>query len=181
MGGGDLFGTNLHAIEDRFAAPHTSLTVDGLQNGSLSLIPGVGEESVGLGKHRRPQKLGIHFKSGAVSKADAAEDAIGIGINLLPLLLRHGRFAIGRNGLGMKVGINLSIVIEEDLHIDNEIPDDREKGKRFNEDRFSQQIFHRGSAGQHHPAIDPHGARAADGTPAGVAEGKGTILLILYL
>jgi hypothetical protein len=70
------------------------------------------------------------------SKADSAEDALDIGIDLFPLGLIHPVFQSRGNRLSVKIGVYFSVMFKKGGHIDDEIPDDREIGERFNLNGF---------------------------------------------
>jgi hypothetical protein len=123
--------------------------------------------------------LRISFESRTDPKTDATKDAVDIGIDLLPFLFIHEVFLVRRNRFSVKKGSYFPVVSEKSRHVDNEVPENREVGKGFDEGRFSQEVFYMGPAGQYYIAIDLHGAGATNGSPAGITEGEGSILLIL--
>lgn len=75
----------------------------------------------------------------------------------------------------MKEWLYLPVGFKKGGPIGNEVSDHRELGTGSNKDRF----LDLGSAGQAHLPIDPHGVRATNRTPTGVAEREGSIMLIL--
>jgi len=123
--------------------------------------------------------LRISFESRTNPKTDAAKDAVDIGIDLLPFLFIHEVFLVRRNRFSVKKRFYCPVVSEKSRHIDNEVPENREVGKRFDEGRFFQEVLYMGPAGQYYVAIDLHGTGTTNSSPAGITEGEGSILLIL--
>ncbi len=132
----------------------------------LSPVSGISEKAISLGQHGRAQELGSPFKGRANSKADSAEDAVDIRVNLLPFMVRHQILGLAGGGVSVEVRFYLSIVLEENGHIDNEVSNHREKRKRLDENRLLQESFNRGAAGQNDFATDAHGTGSADSAPA---------------
>jgi hypothetical protein len=72
-------------------------------------------------------------------------------------------------------------MIKKTRQIDDKVSNQRKRGKGFNQDRFSEEVFDMGSAGQDIFAIDSHTTRTAYGSPTGITERQCSILFILYV
>jgi hypothetical protein len=83
------------------------------------------------------------------------------------------------DGLSLEVRFDFPIVIKKNGQVDDEVSNHWKKREGFNQDRFFQEVFDMGSAGQDIFAIDAHGARATDGSPTGITERERPILFIL--
>jgi len=179
MGGRNLFRTDSHAIKNGLATPHALLGIYRLQNFFIPSVPRVNQKTISLGQHGRPPKFGVLFKSRAGSEADAAEDAVDVGIDLFTLLFFHHIFHLWRDGLSLEVRFNFAIVIKKSGHIDDEVSNHGKEEEGFDESRHSQQVFNMGSAGQDIFAVDPHGTGPTYSSPTGIPKRERLILFIL--
>jgi hypothetical protein len=181
MSGRNLFRTNFHTIKNSLTTPHTLLGIYCIQNVILPPVSWISQKTISLGQHGGPQKFGVFFKRRASSEADAAEDAVDVGIDLLTLHFFHQIFHVWGNGLSLEVRFHFPIMIKKSGQIDDKVSNQRERGEGFNQGRFFQEVFDMGSAGQDIFAIDSHGTRAAYGSPTGITERERSILFILYV
>jgi len=179
MGWGNLFRTDLHAIKNSVAAPHTLLAIYCLQDFFIPSVPWIHKKPKGLRQHGRSQELRICFKCRAGSETDTAEDAVDVGIHLFTFFFLHSIFHFRRDERLLEIRLDSSIVIKKSGHINDEVSNHREEGKGFDQGRFLQQVFNMGSAGKDIFAIDSHCTRSAHGSPARIAKREGPISFIL--
>ncbi len=83
----NLFWTDLYALKDGIATPYPLLTIQIVEDFLNSTIPGISEKAISFCQHSGAQELRIPYESRASSKADSTEDALNVGINLLPFFL----------------------------------------------------------------------------------------------
>jgi hypothetical protein len=76
------------------------------------------------------------FEGRTNAKTDPAKDAVNIRIYFFTFFFFHPVFLVGWDRFPVEIRFYFGIVFEEGRHIDNEVTNHREIGKRFNESRF---------------------------------------------
>lgn len=133
----DVLRANPYTLKNGVAAPHTILAVHPLENLTPPPVPRVNEKTIGLCQYGGAQEFMIPSKSGANGVTNSTEDAVDIWIDLLLRILGHGMFQGGRVGFFVKMEFHFSVVLEKRGEVDRQVSNNREVGKRFDENGFS--------------------------------------------
>ncbi len=172
LGDLDPARTGVGAVEDRPAAPHAVLVGQDLEPLVGALVPGVEDESVGVDDGRRPDVLGLRPERRAGRRARGAQDALGrvvvalaLGRGLEPLALRRRRVVD-------EVRLDALELVEEPVHVDDEVLDHRQAGQRRDGDATPAELLDPQLAGQPVAAVDEHRVGAAHAVGARPAEGQ---------
>src|SRR5690606_29875282 len=162
----------------RAAAPHAVEVVHHRQALGGALVARVEDEAVRVDDGGGPDVAPVRPEHGAGRGAGGAQDALRRGVEELAVLGALEPFGGGRRLLVDEVRQHRLVGVEERLHVDDQVLEDREAGERLYGDPRAQ-VLHQHLAGQAVAAVDQHRVRAADAVGARAPErpAAGTIPL----
>src|SRR5690606_24345782 len=166
---GDAAGARLGAVVGRAAAPHAVEVVHHRQALGGALVARVEDEAVRVDDGGGPDVAPVRPEHGAGRGAGGAQDALRRGVEELAVLGALEPFGGGRRLLVDEVRQHRLVGVEERLHVDDQVLEDREAGERLYGDPRAQ-VLHQHLAGQAVAAVDQHRVRAADAVGARAPE-----------
>src|SRR5680860_620863 len=181
---GDLDATwaGLGAVEGRATTPHTLLVIEDLQTLVGALVAAVEDEPVCADDGLRAEVLPVGPVHRARRRARRAEDAFGGVLEPLALLLGLQVLAGRRVAVGDQERHHGTVGVEERLHVDNEVFEDRQSLDRLDGDLLRRvYVLDQRLAGQAVLAVDSHRVGPAYSVSAGPTESQGTIEVPLDL
>jgi hypothetical protein len=176
----DASRARVRAVERRAATPHALDVVEDVEAFLGPVIPRIEDEPVGVDDGRRAEVRAVRPIDRAGRGAAGAQDALGGVVEPGPVGPGLDALAGGLVAVSDQVRLDRSIRLEERLHVDDQVLQDRQTFDRLDGDRgglavLGQQIFDQDLASKTIHAVDPHGVRAAHAVGAGAAEAEGAV------
>src|SRR5699024_734658 len=147
-----------------------------------ALITRIEDETMRIDDRGRTEVVPVGPEHGARRGAGSAEDALRGVVEGLTLFGRLQTFASGLMTGGDEERHDLTVGLEEGLHVHDHVLLERQALDRLDGDRLGRvEILQQGLAGQTVAAVDAHGIRTAHTMGTGPAEGQRAVDLPLDL
>ena len=179
LGDLDAARAGVGAVEDRPAAPHAVLVGEDLQPLVAALVARVEDEPMGVDDGRRSDVPGLGPERGARGRARGAQDALRGVVVALALRRRLDALPFGRRRVVDEERLDALELVEEPVHVDDQVLDDRQPGQRRDGDPPPAELLDAQLAGQPVAPVDEHRVRAAHAVGARAPEGQRPVLLVL--